>query len=460
MTTRAEDFFNDTQVKTATKTLVESLKNHQKKLTGVRAADETLKLNYEGQIKKFEEARGGKLFFPFLGSGLGNGALVELNDGSVKYDFITGIGVHFFGHSNAGLIEASIQAALSDTVMQGNLQQNPNSHEFSELLLSAATKNDSRLKHCFLTATGVMGGENALKMAFQKRSPASRVLCFQNCFMGRTLLMSNTTDNPAYKQGLPKVIDVDYLPFYDHADPQGSTTRAVAALKNYLEKFPNQHAAMCFELVLGEGGFYPGTHDFFVALMEICRANSIPILVDEVQSFARTTELFAFQYFNLEKYVDAVWIGKASQICATLFTADMKPKPGLLSQTYTGASTAIAAGVYVLKALLSGGFYGSNGRMAKLNAFFAGKLKEIGARHPGLVTGPFGVGAMVAFQPFDGDEAKVKQLVNKLYDNGVMSFYCGHGPTRVRFLMPAGVVTEADITAVCEILERTLGEVG
>src|SRR3990167_34529 len=98
--------------------------------------------------------------------------------------------------------------------------------------------------------------------------------------MGRTLLMSNTTDNPAYKQGLPKVIDVDYLPFYDHADPQGSTTRAVAALKNYLEKFPNQHAAMCFELVLGEGGFYPGTHDFFVALMEICKVHNIPILVD------------------------------------------------------------------------------------------------------------------------------------------------------------------------------------
>jgi 4-aminobutyrate aminotransferase-like enzyme len=54
-------------------------------------------------LQEFAADRGGKLFYDYIGSGIGNGPLVELADGSVKYDFITGIGVHYFGHSHPGV---------------------------------------------------------------------------------------------------------------------------------------------------------------------------------------------------------------------------------------------------------------------------------------------------------------------------------------------------------------------
>jgi len=52
------------------------------------------------------------------------------------------------------LLEAGLHAALADTVMQGNLQQNRESAELSALLLQATT--GSRLAHVFLTSSGAM----------------------------------------------------------------------------------------------------------------------------------------------------------------------------------------------------------------------------------------------------------------------------------------------------------------
>ncbi len=36
-----------------------------------------------------------------------------------------------------------------------------------------------------------------------------------------------------------------------------------------VERYPGKYAAMIFELILGEGGFYAGSREFFLALMEI-----------------------------------------------------------------------------------------------------------------------------------------------------------------------------------------------
>ena len=48
----------------------------------------------------------------------------------------------------------------------------------------------------------------------------------------------------------------------------------------------------------------------FVYLLEECKKHNIAVIIDEVQSFMRTKELFAFQYFNRDKHVDFVNIGK------------------------------------------------------------------------------------------------------------------------------------------------------
>ena len=65
---------------------------------------------------------------------------------------------------------------------------------------------------------------------------------------------------------------------------------------------------------------------------------------------------------------------------------------------------------------------------------------------------------MVGMTVFEGDAAKSKDFTFKLFDNGVLSFIAGSNPTRVRFLIPAGAVTEDDIDKVCAIIEKTLNE--
>lgn len=446
----SDAFANDPRLKEGKKLLLDAVKDHQKKLTHVVPPNPDLKIKYDDLLAEYAELRGAKLYFPYLGSGIGNGALVELLDGSVKYDLIGGIGPMYWGHSHADVIAAGIDAALSDTVMQGNLQQNADAVAFCELLTKA-----SQMEHCFLTTTGAMANENALKIAFQKKFPASRILAFDHCFAGRTLAVSQITDKANFRDGLPTTYHVDYIPFYDSEKPE-STANTISALKAHLARYPKQHAVMLLELIQGEGGFYTAPREFFVGIMELLKKNNIAVFADEVQTFGRTSELFAFQHFGLEKYIDIVSVGKLSQVCATLFRKEYNPRPGLLSQTFIGSTSALHAGKYIIESLISGNFYGPQGKIAKIHGHFVKNLQAIAKKHPGLIKGPWGLGAMIAFTPFDGNSIRVSQFIQDLFQAGVISFIAGADPARVRFLPPVGSITEKDIDEATKIIEETL----
>lgn len=456
--TVASEFFQDPRIAEAKRLIREAVVEHRQKVRAVKPADAGLKEKYDATLKQFGEQRGGALFYNYLGSGIGNGALVELADGSVKLDFITGIGVHYMGHSDPDAINAAVEGALHNTVMNGHLQQNAESAQLVDRLSRAACKNGAKVKNVFLTTSGAMANENAFKMILQKRSPAARFFAFEKCFAGRTLGLAWVTDKAAYRQGLPKALDVDYIPFYRAEDHQGSIDAAVKAMKKQIGRFPGQHAGFIMELIQGENGSWVGHTDYFLALINVCKECNVSVLVDEVQSFARTRELFAFQYFKLDEHVDLVSVGKNSQVCATFFTDEHKPKPGLVSQTFTGASSQISAGLWILDAIEKGGILGADGKIEKLHQRFAGNLEKIAAKMPQKLQGPWGIGAMVAMTVHGGDEAKTKAFTYKLFDAGLMSFMAGTAPTRVRFLMPVLAVTEADIDTACEIIEKTLQE--
>ena len=173
---------NDPRVAEAKRLLMEALAEHSGRITAIKGPEAALEADYQKMLDEYGQMRGGNLYFRYLGSGLGNGPYVELADGSVKLDFITGIGVHGFGHSDPRIVEAGIDAALNDTVMHGNLQQGTISYDFMKTMLKAANETNAGLNHCFLTTSGAMANENALKIAFQKHSPATRTLSFEKVF--------------------------------------------------------------------------------------------------------------------------------------------------------------------------------------------------------------------------------------------------------------------------------------
>ncbi len=456
--TVAQKLREDPAVKQSIQTLLDAIQRHQASITGPREADPELAEQYQKTVEEFYSLRGGKLFFPFLGSGIGKGSLVELDDGSVKYDFINGIGVHHFGHSHPKVTEAMLWGAMSDAVMEGNLQQNTDSHAFSKKILEMANVGGAGFDHCFLTSCGVMAGENALKIAMQKKFPAHRVLAFEGCFAGRTTTFSQITDKPKFREGLPSMLNVHYIPFYDESSGSDSIEKSVTALKAHLARYPGEFTAMIFELVQGEGGFYTAPVEFHRALIDVLKENNVAVLFDEVQTFARTHALFAYQHYELDELADIVWFGKASQVCGTLFRKEFAPRPGLLSQTFTASSGAIHAGCAILEELDSGDYFGPDGKIARQHAYFRSHLERLCEKYPDKMAGPFGIGAMVALTPFGGEAAKVQALLHDLYRRGVMGFIAGGNPMRFRFLIPIGAVTEADIDAVVEILDQALAE--
>ena len=248
--------------------IVAEVSERTQSITDVRPPTEALKADYDELLRRAGESRGRALLYPYLGSGAGKGALVELADGSVKWDLVAGIGVHFLGHSHPKVIRAQLEASLEDTTKHGNLQSGTAPYAFGERLARLAGRK-SNIAHAFLTTSGAMANELALKVCLQKHAPADRVIAFKHAFMGRSLTMTSIGDSAAARDGLPINMAVDYMPFWSEVGAQklGGKEKfiewAVWQLRQYIDRYPKRHAAFIFELIQGEGGFNTAPREYF-----------------------------------------------------------------------------------------------------------------------------------------------------------------------------------------------------
>ncbi|MCB9073682.1 MAG: aminotransferase class III-fold pyridoxal phosphate-dependent enzyme [Bdellovibrionaceae bacterium] len=432
------------------------VKKQADQIVGVRPPTAEANSDFNKQLEEIGAIRGRPLYWPFISSGVGRGPYVQCQDGSVKLDLINGIGVHLLGHSHPKVIEASLKGALKDCVNQGHLQPGQEYVEMSEKLLALA--KGSRLKHVWLSTCGTMANENALKMARQKNSPARLVISMENEFAGRSTMMAEVTDNPSYKQGLPEYHEVLRIPFYDKFDPQ-SKDKSLQALKAHIDKNKGNISAFCFEPMLGEGGYRSAPLDYFLPLFEECRKNNIAIWADEVQTFLRTGEAFAFQKIGFADWVDICTVAKTAQVAATLYTSDYNPKPGLIAGTFAGTTVALSAGSAILDEMSKNNYFGPEGKVQKIHNEFISQLRGLCEGNcKGLLEDPDGMGLMVAVTPFSGDAEKVNKLVKTLFKNGLLTYTCGKKPLRLRFLVPA-VITKEEIAEAVSILGASIHEV-
>ena len=458
--TEARQLLESPRFQEAKTALLAVIQDASAKLKGVRppkSAEQAIE--YQKMIQDFVSDRGRDLYFPYVSSGLGSGALVELQDGSVKYDLISGIGINFFGHSHPELMSEMVNTLTAD-VMQGNLQPG---HEARGLLraLLARVGSESRLKHGWLHCSGTMANETALKIIRQKKFPATRIFAFEDCFAGRSTAMAEITDSPGYRVGQPIYGEVNYLPFYSKARGLDSSVKAITSkIESEMTRYPNKYAGLMIELIQGEGGFNFAPREFYTQIFDFAKQRGLAIWADEIQTFGRTGELFAYQLFKLEQYMDVVTVGKMLHACAALYSDEYNPKPGLLAGTFTGSAVALRTGRRVLELLDEGKLLGENGRIAQLSKHFRTGLEKLAAS---TCRGHIGelhiIGGMVAFQPFSGTMEEVKAVLFKLYDLGLVAFYAGHSPYLIRMLPPFGVMKEPDIDAVLAILEKGLLEV-
>ncbi|MDP7070976.1 MAG: aminotransferase class III-fold pyridoxal phosphate-dependent enzyme [Phycisphaerales bacterium] len=457
-------------VGSACRLLMQSLAASNADINDIRPGEESAGPLLAEWADRLADVRGRPGFYPTIGSGRGKGALVELMDGSVKWDMITGIGVHGFGHGDLDLMGVAAQAAVQDTVMQGNLQCNTEAVRFAERLRAAARAGGADMGHCYPACSGAMANENALKVCMQARDGAPRVIAFQDNFIGRTVTLSHIGDSPGHREGVPQSIEVDLLPFWDPADPDGSSAEALDRLRSILAAHPEGHSCFVMELVQGEGGFTPAPRSFFVPLLETAREAGVLIWFDEIQTFGRTDRMFRFEGLDLGAYVDIVTVGKMTQGCAALWRAAHNPRPGLLSGTFLGSTVAMSVGTRILDRLASGGYYGPDGSIAGLHRIFDDRCRDIVERHPtcfpdvegrrGPVPKWGGTGGMMRLTPFGGDRDAIASLVRRLFDAGVITFFCGHDPYHLRMLPPVGVLEPEHLESVMDIIETCVAAQG
>jgi 4-aminobutyrate aminotransferase-like enzyme len=174
------------------------------------------------------------------------------------------------------------------------------------------------------------------------------------------------------------------------------------------------------------------------------------------QTFGRTGELFATTRLDLADYVGMITIGKILQGSATLYREHLAPDPGLVSGTFSGATVAMAVGRRIVEKLTGEGFFGPRGREIELERLTREQLERLARKHPDAISEIDGVGAMLAFRLGDGSLEVTRAFIRRCFDQGLALYYGGHETACIRLFLPAGCLTEDELTDAFTILDRCI----
>jgi 4-aminobutyrate aminotransferase len=314
--------------------------------------------------------------------------------------------------------------------------------------------------------TGAEAIENAVKIA-RVHTGRSAIISFAGSFHGRTMMaLALTGKVEPYKAGFgPLPGEVYHAPFPNslHGVTVDDSLDAIAMLfKCDIE--PTRVAAIMFEPVQGEGGFYVAPKDFVLRLRELCDKHGILLIADEIQSGAgRTGRMFAMEHFGVAADITTLAKSLAGgfPLSAVIGRAEVMDAcaPGGLGGTYAGNPVACAAALAVLDVFEQEQIFA---RAGKLGSRLTARLKQLAARHPSIAE-VRGLGAMVAFELCEGgDPAKpavdlTKALTKRARELGLILLSCGIYGNVIRILVPI-TAEDAIVDEGLGILERALDE--
>ncbi|BBE73719.1 aspartate aminotransferase family protein [Oharaeibacter diazotrophicus] len=316
----------------------------------------------------------------------GEGAWLVASDGSRWLDFGSGIAVNALGHAHPHLV-----AALTDQASRlwhvSNAFRIPEQERLAARLV-AATFAD----RVFFTNSGAEALECAIKTArryhwAKGRPERIRIVTFEGAFHGRTLATLAAGGQQKYLDGFgPKVEGFDQVPFFD-----------LEALKAAITP---ETAAVLVEPIQGEGGIRPIPAQDLRALREICDANDILLIFDEVQTgIGRTGKLFAHEWTGVTPDIlaSAKGLGGGFPVGACLATeaAAAAMTAGSHGTTFGGNPLAMAVGNAVLDVVLAPGFLE---HVQTLGLRLKQGLAQVVDQHPTVFEGVRGEGLMLGLK--------------------------------------------------------------
>ena len=377
----------------------------------------------------------------------GEGVNVWDAEGKHYYDFLSAYSAVNQGHCHPKIVKALVDQA-STLGLTSRAFHNNVLGEYEEYI----TKYFGFDKVLPMN-TGAEAVETALKLcrkwAYEikgiKENEAKIIVC-ENNFHGRTTTVISFSNDPVARKNFgPYTPGFIKIPYND-----------VDALKEAL-KDPNV-AGFLVEPIQGEAGVYVPDEGYLTACNDLCKANNVLFIADEVQTgVARTGELLAVNYENINP--DILILGKAVSggvypVSAVLSNNTIMNviKPGEHGSTFGGNPTAAKVAIAALE-VVKDEKLAENAK--ELGDLFRAEMNRIIASSD-LVNSVRGKGLLNAILINDSEESSTAwDICMALRDNGLLAKPT-HGNI-IRFAPPL-VMTKDQLMDCVAIIEKTLTE--
>ncbi|MDP6595888.1 MAG: aspartate aminotransferase family protein [Candidatus Poribacteria bacterium] len=369
----------------------------------------------------------------------GEGAYVWDAEGKKHLDFLSGIAVNGLGHCHPRVVEA-IRNQAETLLHISNLYYIQPQAKLAKILVE-----NGELDQCFFCNSGAEANEAAIKIArkFVKdsgRPNAFEIITMEQSFHGRTIATITATAQPKYHQGFePMLPGFVYVPF----DDLGAVADAIS----------EKTCAILVEPIQSEGGVNVPGEGYLQRLRDLCDANDLVLIFDEVQtSPARLGTFFGYQSYGVTP--DVITMAKAlgggtpiGAMMAKRAVADSFV-PGTHAATFGGNPLVTAAAVATLETILEQNLCANakqiGNYIVKKFLTFKDRYPLIDIRGRGLLRGlVFSVDA--------------KPLAAKCIENGLITI-CTNDHV-LRFLPPLNI-TEEHVDEAYQILEKSMDDVG
>jgi len=365
----------------------------------------------------------------------GEGAWLIATNGERYLDLTSGVAVNALGHAHPR-IAAALAEQAGKVIHVSNLFRIPEGERLAERLCTASFAD-----YVFFCNSGAEAMECAIKCARKYHAVTGapervRIITFEGAFHGRTLATLAAGGQKKYLEGFGPVVEgFDQVPFGDLA----AVKRAIGPTT----------AAILIEPIQGEGGVRVVPNQFLRELRELCDANGLLLVFDEVQTgMGRTGDLFAYQHTGVTPDImalaKALGGGFPMGACLTTEPAGKGMTAGTHGSTFGGNPLAMAAGNAVLDVMLAPDFFD---RMRKVALLLKQRLAEIKDRHPRVIAEVRGEGLLVGLRCLVPNG----ELVDALRAEKVLAVAAGDNVVR---LLPPLIVEEAEIAEAVARLDR------
>ena len=359
----------------------------------------------------------------------GLGARLFDENGREYIDCAANVGVSNIGHGN----EAVARAVHDQYLTLGNCYSmfyNPVRARLAEKLASLAPGN---LNKAFFCNSGAEANEAAIKFA-RASTGRPEIIAAMRGFHGKTMGALAATWGPEYQKPFAPM-----LPGLKHV-PYNNLAKLEAAVRD-------KTAAVLLEVIQGEGGVRIGDKAYFQKVRQICDANGVLLIIDEVQTgFGRTGTMFACEQFvEPDMLCLAKSLAGGIPMGAVLCNDRIKVPVKSHTSTFGGNPTACAA------ALASVDVIEKEGLVEQSRILGEYLLQELRSIESEKIREIRGLGLMLGIEL----KEKAGPYVQKLMEKGVIVLLAG--ATVIRLLPPL-VITREEIDTVVEALRDTLGD--